>query len=515
MIRDTPAKSLYLVNITSTGGLGTNNHRVYNVTVTGIDTTTPPPDDAFVTTWEVETSPYVIHMPVEIRSGATATIDWGDGNSTTVSIDGTQQHTYADAGNYTVAVTGGLGRINLAADSASADKLRSIDQWGNITWTTMEGAFSRAGSMVYRATGAPDLSGVSSMKNMFSFARSFTGNLSEWDVSSVTDMESMFSSASAFNGDISGWDVSSVTTMKGMFVAANKFNGDISGWNVSSVTDMFTMFAHASEFNQDISGWNVSSVTDMTQMLTGANGFSQNLGKWYITLDSTSVDLASDTTVGTILPQNGWLADNQIGAYGIAETHDHGFFEINGTSLNVKDGADYTGKTDYVVSITSTHPFGAGNQRLVGVTVTDSSSAFVTTWEVETSPYVIHMPVEIHTGATATIDWGDGSTTDVGANGRQDHTYADCRQLHGRHHRRAWAHQPRRVSKRGQARVPGPVGRHGMDDDGTRVPQCGEHGIQRHRRAGPFGRDLHGCMFPVPLHSTATCPAGTSRASPT
>ena len=52
------------------------------MTVTGIDTTTPPPDDAFVTTWEVETSPYVIHMPVEIRSGATATIDWGDGNST-------------------------------------------------------------------------------------------------------------------------------------------------------------------------------------------------------------------------------------------------------------------------------------------------------------------------------------------------------------------------------------------------------------------------------------------------
>ena len=390
-------------------------------TVQIVRITERPPEGSFVTTWKTTAPSESITIPVDGATG-NYTVHWGDGSITTHVTDAT--HTYDAAGSHTVSISGDFTKIYLTGDQTNAEKLASIDQWGDMEWTTMEGAFSRAGNMVYRATDAPNLSGVSSMKNMFYFARSFTGNLSEWDVSSVTDMESMFSSASAFNGDISGWDVSSVTTMKGMFVAANKFNGDISGWNVSSVTDMFTMFAHASEFNQDISGWNVSSVTDMTQMLTGANGFSQNLGKWYITLDSTSVDLASDTTVGTILPQNGWLADNQIGAYGIAETHDHGFFEINGTSLNVKDGADYTGKTDYVVSITSTHPFGTGNQRLVGVTVTDSSSAFVTTWEVETSPYVIHMPVEIHTGATATIDWGDDSTTDVSVNGTQQHTYA-------------------------------------------------------------------------------------------
>ena len=276
-----PAKSLYTVNITSAGGFDFSNHRVYNVTVTDLDTTpTPPPKDAFVTTWEVETSPYVIHMPVEIRSGATATIDWGDGNSTTVSIDGTQQHTYADAGNYTVAVTGGLGRINLAADSASADKLKSIDQWGSITWTTMEGAFQGAYNMAYRAADAPDLSGVTNMTGMFSGASAFDGNLSGWDVSGVTDMAGMFQFASDFNGNVSGWDVSGVTDMAGMFQFASDFNGNVSGWDVSGVTDMRDMFSGAAAFNGNVSGWDVSGVTDMANMFGSASDFNSDLSGW-------------------------------------------------------------------------------------------------------------------------------------------------------------------------------------------------------------------------------------------
>ena len=277
----TPDKSTYTVNITSTGSFGTNNHRLYNVTVTDLDTTpTPPPKDAFVTTWEVETSPYVIHMPVEIHTGATATIDWGDDSTTDVSVNGTQQHTYAAAGNYTVAVTGGLGRINLAADSASADKLKSIDQWGSITWTTMEGAFHEASNMAYLATDAPDLSGVTNMTGMFSGASAFDGNLSGWDVSGVTDMANMFQYASDFNGNVSGWDVSGVTDMANMFGGAAAFNGNVSGWDVSGVTDMANMFGGASDFNGNVSGWDVSRVTDMYGMFWGAAKFDSDLSGW-------------------------------------------------------------------------------------------------------------------------------------------------------------------------------------------------------------------------------------------
>ena len=45
-------------------------------------------------------------------------------------------------------------------------------------------------------------------------------NISSWDVSNVTNMGNMFTYADNFNGDISEWDVSSVTTMKEMFINA-------------------------------------------------------------------------------------------------------------------------------------------------------------------------------------------------------------------------------------------------------------------------------------------------------
>ena len=100
------------------------------------------------------------------------------------------------------------------------------------------------------------------------------GNISDWDVSSVTNMSNMFTFALSFNQDISDWDVSSVTNMFGMFAFANSFNQDISGWDVSSVTDMGDVFTGASEFNQDISAWNVSSVTNMELMFDYAVALS-------------------------------------------------------------------------------------------------------------------------------------------------------------------------------------------------------------------------------------------------
>ena len=92
------------------------------------------------------------------------------------------------------------------------------------------------------------------------------GNISDWDVSSVTNMSNMFTFALSFNQDISDWDVSSVTNMSAMFAYSFSFNQDLSDWDVSSVTNMESMFYNAESFNQDISDWDVSSVTTMREM---------------------------------------------------------------------------------------------------------------------------------------------------------------------------------------------------------------------------------------------------------
>jgi len=148
---------------------------------------------------------------------------------------------------------------------------------------------------------------------MFAGARSFSGDISDWDVSRVTDMKGMFDNDALdidmsdvtfnsadrgtsvvngfydakitgqrlFNGDISKWDVSRVTDMNIMFASATSFNGDISKWDVSRVTDMSYMFQGATSFNSDISKWDVSRVDNMRHMFKAASAFSHTLcGTW-------------------------------------------------------------------------------------------------------------------------------------------------------------------------------------------------------------------------------------------
>ena len=44
-------------------------------------------------------------------------------------------------------MTGGLSGISLGSDGSTPGSLASIDQWGDIEWSSMEGAFRRASNM--------------------------------------------------------------------------------------------------------------------------------------------------------------------------------------------------------------------------------------------------------------------------------------------------------------------------------------------------------------------------------
>jgi surface protein len=254
--------------------------------------------DAFITTWQTESLIESITIPTNGGPDVTDydfVIDWGDGSETEqiTGDDPDPSHTYADPGTYTVSISGVFPHFYLDDgfnDDPNSDRLQSIDQWGAIQWESMEGAFAGAANMTLNATDAPDLSGVASMRRMFSSAESFNGAIGGWDVSNVTDMSSTFSRALVFNQDISSWDVSSVTDMAGMFRQAVAFNQDIGSWNVSSVTDMSRMFRLAVVFNQDIGSWNVSSVTDMQAMFFEARDFNQDIGSWDV---SSVTDMSS------------------------------------------------------------------------------------------------------------------------------------------------------------------------------------------------------------------------------
>ena len=256
----------------------------------------------FITTWQTTTAGESITIPVGSVLD-TYTVSWGDGN-TSVDITGDQTHMYDDAGTYTVSISGDFTRIALSGDSTNAQKMQSIEQWGDIRWNSMSRAFYGASNMIYNATDAPNLSGVTDMSGMFRGAFSFNGDISDWNVSSVTYMGRMFFDATSFNQRLDSWNVSSVIDMHDMFAGATSFNGDISDWNVSSVTKMNGMFAGATSFNGDISDWNVSSVTDMYDMFWFASSFNQPLNLWNVSSVTNMHDMFAGTPFNQ--PLNLW-----------------------------------------------------------------------------------------------------------------------------------------------------------------------------------------------------------------
>jgi len=233
--------------------------------------------NGFHTTWRTTAANESITIPTT-GGGYNYAVDWGDGNIS-IGRTGNATHTYAAAGDYQVKINGNFPRIFFNG-SGDRFKIRSIDQWGNIAWASMDRAFSGCVNLGYTATDNPDLSGVTNMRLMFYEASSFNGNIGSWDVSSVTNMYSTFAFASSFNQDLGSWDVSSVTDMALMFRGANSFNQDLSGWDVSNVAQMRAMFYEASSFNQDLGNWDVSSVINMDAMFAYASSFNQDLGNW-------------------------------------------------------------------------------------------------------------------------------------------------------------------------------------------------------------------------------------------
>ncbi|MGE9310565.1 BspA family leucine-rich repeat surface protein [Niabella sp. CJ426] len=160
-------------------------------------------------------------------------------------------------------------------------KLLSIEQWGDVVWSSMQRAYYRCSSLGgLGPVDVPDLSNVTNMAAMFQEAGSFNYPIGNWNVSNVVIMDALFFSATSFNQPIGNWDVSNVTSMASMFWNTPRFNQPIGNWNVSKVTSMEGMFAYATDFNQAIEGWDVGNVTTMRLMFIDARNFNRPIANW-------------------------------------------------------------------------------------------------------------------------------------------------------------------------------------------------------------------------------------------
>lgn len=253
----------------------------------------------FITEWYIEDYSWdtTLQFPGE---GVDYTIIWEEvGNPTnTDTITNAQSGQiikFFAPGTYLIKAMPGSGtfyRFNISEYSNSYNNLLFVRQWGNIAWTSMEGAFWGCNNLDVTATDVPDLTLVKSMKNMFASCNNLIANTSinSWNTSGVEDMSNLFQAASKFNQNINNWNTQNVRDMSYMFASADIFNQPFNNWNTSSVIDMSYMFYSSYAFNQNIDNWNTANVTNMKAMFSLASSFNQPLNSW----DVSSVEDISD-----------------------------------------------------------------------------------------------------------------------------------------------------------------------------------------------------------------------------
>jgi surface protein len=304
----------------------------------------------FITVWKTDNPGITINTAIRIPTiggGYNYNIYWEDTlntniNGSLLNQTGTISIIFPATGTYRVAISGNFPRIYFNGLNNDRRKIISIEQWGDIVWTSMLSAFKGCTNLDVSATdilvlpqncsgmfndcsnltGNPSFNNwntanVTNMSNMFHNADVFNQDIGNWNTSNVTNMSRMFTNTStalntnsvggqnAFNQDIGNWNTANVTDMSEMFAGnvnnqyaynQNAFNQDIGNWNIGSVTNMSGMFYMARTFNQDIGNWNTSNVTNMSKMFAAANVFNQDISYW----NTSNVTNMSDMFKGAI-----------------------------------------------------------------------------------------------------------------------------------------------------------------------------------------------------------------------
>jgi surface protein len=241
----------------------------------------------FITTWDAGLTGSSISFPLYHGEAYNYDVDWeSDGVWDDIGVQGSISHIYTSGGNKRVSIRGVFPRIYFLLATGQESQLLEINQWGTISWRSMNNAFEGASRLKVLATDAPDLTYVTDLSSMFRNCDSFNESINHWDVTTITDMNHMFAGAYTYDKPLDNWEVKNVTTMAGMFFGGvinssgfgrSDFDQDISGWNVEKVEDMTNMFAHASTFNRNLTAWNVANVKDMRGMFWAATSFNGDL----------------------------------------------------------------------------------------------------------------------------------------------------------------------------------------------------------------------------------------------
>tara|TARA_R110002074_G_scaffold373260_3_gene549153 strand:- start:10035 stop:11135 length:1101 start_codon:yes stop_codon:yes gene_type:complete len=243
------------------------------------------------------------------------TVDWGDGNSDTITTYNQAEatHTYATSGIYDIKIDGVIGSWRFNGSTATDEKkLLSISNWGIFNFDKNRAFYNCTNLTTISATDIPVITTGSLQQTFQSCAKLTNFNVDGWDVSGVTNLRLMFTSCSLLTTvNCENWNVGLVTRMDEMFKnCKDLITLDLSNWNTANVVNMRDTFYRNYDLTSigdvssldvsgnvdfkgtfedcrvladlDASNWNLGSATRVDRMFYNADFFNNSLANWDI-----------------------------------------------------------------------------------------------------------------------------------------------------------------------------------------------------------------------------------------
>jgi hypothetical protein len=226
------------------------------------------------------------------------TVNWGDGNIETNVLNTDHSHTYSVGGIYTIQIFGTFPQIRFN-NLGDRLKLLSIDNWGNIAWSSMDRAFFGCEVMIIPARDAPDLSGVTTLMEMLRKCMKFNQPINHWDVSMIQIFGSIFRDCDLFNQLLNLWVTSSGTDFSNFLRNCGAYNQPLNSLDTSSATTLAQFLRNCTVFNQPLNLLDTSLVTTMVRMIENCPAFDQDLGSLNITSLTTADMMLLSSTLST------------------------------------------------------------------------------------------------------------------------------------------------------------------------------------------------------------------------
>ena len=234
----------------------------------------------FVSTWDTTqagSASDTVVLPLVSGGTYSGTIDWGDGNSSSLSY-ANRTHVYASSGIYTITLSGTIEGFKFD-NSGDKTKFLDVSNWGNLTITTNR-VFFGCTNFTISATDAPTVTTSNGEYLFYNCHALGTPDLSGWDVTTVTNLQHSFR-ANNLNPIITGWIHSGVTTVRQMFLANSAWNRSLDGQDFSGVTDAYEFMRGCSGFNSSVANLSFGTNAVLYGMLQGCSTFiGTGLDSW-------------------------------------------------------------------------------------------------------------------------------------------------------------------------------------------------------------------------------------------